>query len=98
MMAAGSVFPFLLARYGVRGMFDLARPWRMLLLVGTVVATTYGGFRSSVLFLMMMFATLFVLEGLWRTRYMLMVLCLGLAAGLVLVPFADKMPLSCNDP
>ena len=94
MQAGFAVFYFLLARWGVTGLFDLGRPWRLALLLGAGFVSMYGGFRSAVMFQLVIFAFLFWIEGLWRTRYLALTLGVGLAAAAVFLPFADRMPLS----
>lgn len=96
MMAAFATHAFLLARYGVVGVFDLKRPWRLALFLGAGIASLYGGFRGAVMFQVATFAILFVVEGLWRTRYLFFVLCLALVGGALLVSFVDQMPLSAQ--
>jgi hypothetical protein len=83
---------FLLSRYGLAGMLDLTRPWRLALLLGAGFVSMYGGFRSAVLLQVLLFAVLFTVEGLWRTRYLLIALCSALTIGGVLAVFADKLP------
>lgn len=85
---------FLLARYGVAGVFDFSRPWRLLLLIGALVLAAYTGFRSSLVLFGLVFLLLFWLEGLWKTRFVFVILGLSLCAGALVVAFADRMPLS----
>jgi len=92
--ASIAVFCWLLARFGVAGIFDLSRPWRLVLLAGTVVGMTFGGFRSALLLMAAIFLILFTIEGLWRTRLALVLVSLMIVSGIVLVGFADRMPLS----
>jgi len=84
---------WLLARFGTVGVFDLVRPWRLLLLLAGVVGLTLGGFRSAFLLTAGVFFILFSFEKLWRTRLSLVLLGLGLVAGIGLVGFADRLPL-----
>jgi hypothetical protein len=93
MMGAVAVNAFLLARYGLAGVFDLARPWRLGLVLLAGFASLYGGFRSAVLFQLVLFGLLFLIEGLWRTRYLFFALGAALGVGVALVAFVDRMPL-----
>lgn len=87
-------YSFLLIRYGVRGLFDFRRPWRMVLFLLTIVASLFGGYRSSLVW----FALLFALQLFWEKllRWQLVVMLgLGLiAGGIILNGYINKMPLS----
>ncbi len=93
-LGALAVNAFLLTRYGLRGVFDVSRPWRLALLLGAGFASTFGGYRSAVLYQGVLIMVLFVVEGLWRTRYLWIVLGTAVLVGGVLVTFVDRMPLS----
>ena len=88
------VFCFVLARFGARGVLDLRRPWRLTFLMAALVATLYSGFRSNMILCLLTFATVFYLEGLFRTRYCLVLCTIGLLAGLLMLPFMQKLPLA----
>ena len=94
MWASQALYGFFLARYGLRGLFDFARPWRPLFLLGSVGIILFAGFRSGVILFGLTFLILYWVEGLWKTRTSLWILAfLGLVAvGTVL--FVDRMPLS----
>ncbi|MCU0785415.1 MAG: O-antigen ligase family protein [Verrucomicrobia bacterium] len=92
--AAPALYCFVLARYGIRGLFDLTRPWRMGLVLVAVFASLFGGFRSTLVLLGLMFVILFLIEGLWRTRFLWIVLFSGVVVAGAFLPFVDKMPLS----
>jgi hypothetical protein len=84
----------MLARYGIQDMLSGAKFWRFLVLVGTVVLSSLGGFRSMFILLALTFLFVFYFEGLFRTKYFgifLGVLVLGSA---LLIPFANRLPLS----
>jgi hypothetical protein len=90
---ATGFFCFLLARFGARGILDVARPWRFLLLGGVMLGSLYSGYRSGMILLLLTFLILFYYEGLFRTRYfpaLIMAFALG---GAVMIPFAQKLPL-----
>jgi len=92
--ASLAVFSWLLARHGITGVFDLSRPWRLLLLVGSVAAGMFGGFRSALLLMGSIFFILYTIEKLWRTRLTAVMLMLGILTGTVLVAFSTRLPLS----
>jgi hypothetical protein len=93
-VAALAVFAFMLARYGIAGIFNLARPWRLLLFFVTVGASMFGGYRSAIVLMGLTFAILFCLERVWRTRAMAMLVFLALVTGVLLVGFVDRLPLA----
>jgi len=89
-----AIYCFLLARFGVRGVLDLQRPWLLLLLSLALFGGMLSGFRSFLLLFALLFAVLFVLEGLHRTFYAPALLGLLLLGGVVVLPQADKLPMS----
>jgi hypothetical protein len=89
-----AVFSYMLARFGVRGIFLAGRPWRTVLFVGITLFGTYGGFRSYLLNCAIIFTMIFFLEGLHRTK---LFPALGLVAALALaltIPFVGNLPLN----
>lgn len=92
--ASLAMFCWLLARYGITGVFDLSRPWRLVLLVATLVGSMFGGYRSALLLMLAVFFILFTLEKLWRTRLTLGLLMAGILGAALLVGFADRLPLA----
>lgn len=92
--AAHTLVPFLMMHLGVRGMLDYRTPWKMGALMAVIFMGALGGFRSYIVFVVLLFAVQFIAEGLMRTRLLPMVLlatALGFAA---LIPLASRMPLS----
>jgi len=92
--ASVALISTMLAFYGIRGIIDLRKSWRLPLLLLAMVATLFGGFRSQVILVVLMLAIMFYMEGLTNSRLLpmlLLTLVLGMA---VMVPFADKMPLT----
>ncbi len=90
--ASAGLFCWLLARYGVRGTFDYAKPWRLACFFLAVLACLLSGFRSGLILLVLTFFCVFTLEGLWRTRAVPLLLLLGLALTAVVLPQTDKLP------
>ena len=91
--AGAALYGYLLARFGIRGLLDLTRPWRLLLFLVALAAGMLSGFRSFVLLGALTFATLCYLEGLHRTRFVPALLGVMLLAGAVVLPQAEKLPL-----
>jgi hypothetical protein len=92
-MMAIAIYSYMLARFGIRGLLDATRPWRLLLFLLALGAGLYGGFRSYVALFGLTFAGLFFLEGLHRTRYLAIFLGAGLLGSAILLPQAHKLPL-----
>jgi hypothetical protein len=93
-LACDAAFAFMLAKYGIRNIFDLTRPWRLLAFLVFTALGALGGFRSVLLSFMLVFTLQFFLEGLHRSR-LLPVLALSLTLiGAVAVPFVSKLPFT----
>lgn len=93
-VAAQALFCYALVRHGVGGVMDFSRPWRPVLFMLVGASAMFGGFRSSVILLFILFWVQFFLEGLHRSK-LLVVMLLGLgllSAGVV--GFVDRLPLS----
>jgi hypothetical protein len=85
---------YMLLRFGVRGHFDLTKPWRLPLLLLFVALSLLGGFRAILLSEVLVFLVLFTLERLWRTRWAVG-LALAAAVGLALLSvLATQLPMS----
>ena len=93
-MVAQAIFGYLLARYGLRGVFDLSHPWRLVLMLAAIFLSLYGGYRTSLVFFGLTFLVMFFMEGLWRTRVLPMALGVGLLIAVPMVGFIDSMPQS----
>ena len=72
--------------------FFLPHPWRILLFVLVFLLSLLGGFRGNVILMVLLFLCLFCVEGLWRTRFLPVLLGVGLAAGVLLLAFSDHLP------
>ena len=92
-LVAIALYSYAFARFGIRGLMDLTRPWRLLLLVLALVAGLLSGFRGFVVGASLTFAVLFYLEGLHRTRYLAVLLGAALIGGAVVLPFANHLPV-----
>ncbi len=92
--AAMSVFCFMLSAYGIRGTLVVNKPWRWLLLLLCVGLSLLGGFRSALILFAMICACQFYFEGLFRTRFFLVLVLAVVLGGAFLTVFATKLPLS----
>lgn len=91
-LAALALAFFMLALYGVKGVFQ--KYWRIALLGLCFVGTIFGGFRSNLILLGLTFGILFYLEGMMRSRIMPVLLLMGIVIATFFVGFLDRMPLS----
>jgi hypothetical protein len=89
------IFFVLLARYGVRGiLLESGKPWRAVALAGCALVGMMGGFRSSLILMIMTFALLFYLERLHHTRLLPMLVVAMLLGGALMTAFASRLPFS----
>ena len=89
-----AVFCLMLARYGIRGVLDTTKPWRLAVFSSFVLAAMLSGFRSTFVLFLMTFALLFYLEGLHRSRLLLPLVFVLLVGGTLLGVFAARLPLA----
>lgn len=94
MPAAVLVFCWLLARYGATGILAWNRPWRAIIFVGVIAAGCFGGFRSMLALMGMVFFLLVYLERMWRGPAFLILLMGMLVGGAAVVLSANKLPLA----
>lgn len=93
--AAGlALFLYLLLRYGISGMLNLSRPWRIVFLIASLVLTAFGGYRSFLLLEILLIGIQFVFEGLLRTKWIFILPAVGLLSFLGLAVGAKSLPLS----
>jgi hypothetical protein len=90
--ASVAFYCFMLAKYGIRGVLDWHRPWRLILLLLVIVAGLFGGFRSRLIVVGLFFLIQFYLEGLWRTWLLPVLLGVGITILGAILPFMDKLP------
>jgi hypothetical protein len=89
-----AIYCLLLARYGIRGLMDVRKPWRAGLFCFAVVVAMFGGFRSTALLFGMTFALLFFVERLHRTWLLVPVILVLVAGGGLLVLLAPRLPFA----
>lgn len=92
--ASGAICSFLLAKYGVRGIFNIRRPWRFVIFAGFAFASLLGGYRSALIFIVLLSSIQFFLEGLHRTKLLPILALGGVVVATGLLPFARHFPYS----
>jgi hypothetical protein len=92
--AAVAVFTWLVARYGLRGIFMEGKLWRPALLGFVAVVTLLGGFRTSLFLELLIFGLSFFLERLYRTWLLAPLVILTVMGAVALVPLASHLPFT----
>jgi hypothetical protein len=90
-MACMSALFFMLARYGLRGIFSTTRPWRALLFLLFFVGVMFGGYRSFIILIVAVLGLQFYLEGLLKLKS-LPVWLLMAALFVAILPVANRLP------
>ncbi len=85
---------YMLARFGLRGIFLSNKLWRPAVFVPMVTLSMLGGFRSFLIGALAIYVILFILEGLHRTRLMPLVLVAGLLLAPTLGFYSEKLPIT----
>jgi hypothetical protein len=92
--AAVDLFCVVLAWWGIRGLFALHKPWRLLLCLLAIAAASFSGFRSAAGMLFVIFLIQFIVERLWRTIWLPVLVGTALVSLIPLILFANKLPAS----
>jgi hypothetical protein len=93
-IAAGAIYYYLVARFGIRGIFMGGKPWRLVATVLFLMVSFLGGFRSALLGAMLFFLIQFFLEGLHRTKLLPILATIGVCLVVLLVPLASHLPFT----
>ncbi len=90
--AATAFFYFMLARYGINGIFRAGKPWRIALCILPATLALLGGFRSALPGIVLIFSIQFILEGMHRTKLLPILALAAALVAIVCLPMADRMP------
>jgi hypothetical protein len=92
--ACAAGFYFLLARYGISGLFSLRRAWTMPLLLLFTAGSLLGGYRGLLILLLLVLVTQFVVERVYLTAKgpVFILGCFLLIGGML--ANIERMPLS----
>lgn len=93
-VAGTVIYYYLLSKHGIRGLFTVKKPLRLLCFVLAFAAGLFGGFRSLLLLMLMVFALQFYLEGLLRTTLLPIFVIAGVSCMVLIIPLADRLPLA----
>lgn len=90
-LASMSVIFYMLARYGMQGVFRTTKPWRAVLFLGFLVGVMFGGYRAFVILVLGVLAFQFYLEGLFKMKFLPAWLVIA-AAMVSILPIMDRLP------
>jgi hypothetical protein len=92
--ASIGVVCFFLMRYGIQGICNIRKPWRLILFAGAIMAGLFSGFRGTLVLIAGLLVAQFFAEGLHRTKYLLGSVVALVLVSAALVPFANRLPIS----
>ncbi len=84
----------MLARYGLNGIVNTWKFWRILIFGGAIVLSMLGGYRAVLILIALVIFFQFFFEGLHRTAALPIYACIFVVAGLLTVANIQKMPLA----
>jgi len=90
--AGWGIYCFLLARFGMRGVFDLSKPWRLFFFVLAMLGCLFCGYRGALVMFALTCLAMFWLEGLWRTRTLPILISAMICGMALVIAFANKLP------
>ena len=93
MYASLAIVSFMLARYGLRGIFLSRKPWRWIIFGLTIAYGLLGGYRGLAFTFAVIMTIQFFMEGLHRTKLLALFLSLGFVGAVALIPLAQYLPL-----
>jgi hypothetical protein len=91
---AAAVTMFMLARYGIRNMLASGRKHLFGIFCLFLILGLFGGYRSLLIFVIVVFAVQFFLEGMHRTQWTVFFSLALIVMAAVCLPFLHKMPLN----
>ena len=91
-VAAQFFVAFLFSYYGLSEIFVTRKPWRIFLVVAALGIGLFGGYRSVLVWFLLVFAIQFYLEGLFRSRLWIPAVGFVCLSGALVVGFTDYLP------
>ncbi|MGA2852602.1 MAG: O-antigen ligase family protein [Verrucomicrobiota bacterium] len=89
---ASAIFSYMLARYGIKGIFGAGKPRRAVVFILFSTLVLFGGFRSMLLGMALLFGMQFFMEGLHRTRLLPVIALFATLAAVICIPLANRLP------
>lgn len=93
-VASASVVWYMLARYGIRGIFVTGKTWRLIAFIAFFLLGFLGGFRVVFILIGSTFLIQFFLEGLHWTQLLPIFALVGVLTMAVMIPLATKLPFT----
>jgi hypothetical protein len=93
-VASGSAVWYMLARYGIRGIFVSGKKWRLIVFIAFFLLGFLGGFRALFISIGLTFLIQFFLEGLHRTQLLPIFALIGVLTMVVMIPLVPKLPFT----
>ena len=90
--AATAVVNAMIAYYGLRGIFLAGKLWRPIVFFIAMLLIFLGGYRSALVLTLAVVILQFFLEGLHRTRLLIVAVIFSLACIGTSIPLASKLP------
>lgn len=87
---------FCLARWGLKGVIDLARPYRIGLIIFAIILALFSGFRSALAVSAIVLVIQFFAEGLYRTRLAFVTAGMATFFFIFLSLFAEELPMAAQ--
>ncbi len=94
--ASIAILSYVLVKWGVRGTFNLRHFHRILLFLFAFASSLLSGFRAALLLCVIIFLVQMVLEGMYKTKHLLIMATGAILCGSLLVPFGKKLPISAQ--
>jgi hypothetical protein len=93
-VAGLAAYPYMIMRYGIRGITDITKPWRLIILLLIVAVSLMGGFRSALVLFLLLFAVQFCMEGLLRSQLFPILAVTCVLTFVAMIPLVQRLPLS----
>ena len=91
--AALTVFMWMLAYFGVRGLLITKSPWRTIFFVVAFCTIGLGGYRSAIMQSIAIFGILFYMARLHRTPMLFVFILAAVVLAAGVLPFASRLPM-----
>lgn len=92
--ACAWAFYYLIGRYGIEGIFNLTKPWRIVLITICVIGSLLGGYRGLTILLGLVFISQFFVEGVFKKRIGPILIFTTMVALVTTIAMVDRLPLS----
>jgi hypothetical protein len=92
--ASVAAVSYMLARYGIRGVFVSGKKWRLIAFIAFFLLGFLGGFRAAIISIGLAFLIQFYLEGLHRTKLLPIFAVIGVLTMGVMIPLTPKLPFT----